>query len=66
MYSAYGMFQRELENRLASIPYVKVRSDNISISGKKGVEHFENLRKVLKIIYDNSLHLKLKNRFNVK
>ena len=54
-----GIFQRELKNRLASIPYVKVRSDDILISGKNDVEHFNNLRNVLKIIYDNGLHLNL-------
>ena len=42
VHSASGIFQRELENRLASIPYVKVRSDDILISGKNDVEHFNN------------------------
>ena len=55
-----GIFQRELENRLTSIPYVKVRSDDILISGKNDVEHFNNSRNILKIIYDNGLSLKLK------
>ena len=59
VHSASGIFQRELENRLASIPYVKVRFDDILISGEDDIEHFSNLRKVLKIIYDNGLHLKL-------
>ena len=59
VHSASGIFQRELENRLAFIPYVKVRSDNILISGENDIEHFNNLRKVLKIIYDNGLRLKL-------
>ena len=45
VHSASGIFQRELENRHASIPY--------------DVEHFNNLRKVLKIICDNGLSLKL-------
>ena len=58
VHSASGMFQRVLENRLASIPYVKVRSD-ILISGKNDIEHFNNLKNVLKIIYDNGLCLKL-------
>ena len=48
-----GIFQRELEYRLAFIRYEQVRSDDISISGKNYVEQYENLRKVLKIIYDN-------------
>ena len=59
IHSASGIFQRELENRLASISYVKVRSDNILISGKNNIEHFNNLRKVLKIIYKYGLRLKL-------
>ena len=59
VHSVSGIFQRELENRLAFIPYVKVRSDNILISGENDIEHFNNLRKVLKIIYDNGLRLKL-------
>ena len=58
VHSASGIFQRVLENRLASIPYVKVRSD-ILISGKNDIEHFNSLKNVLKIIYDNSLCLKL-------
>ena len=59
VHSASGIFQRELENRLASIAYVKVQSDDISISCKNDVEHFNNLRNVLKIIYDNGFRLKL-------
>ena len=35
------------------------RFDSISISSKKDVEHFNNLRKVLNIIYDNDLRIKL-------
>ena len=57
------IFQRELENKLASRPYVKIRSDDILISGKNDIEHFNNLRKVLKIIYDNGLRLKLQKSF---
>ena len=59
--SASEIFQRELENRLAFIPYVKVRSDDILISGKNDVEHFNNLKKILKIIYDHGLPFKLQN-----
>ena len=54
-----SLHSRELENRLASIPYVKVPSDDSLISSKNDIEHFNNLRKVLKVIYDNGLHLKL-------
>ena len=59
VHSASGIFQRELENRLAAIPFVKVRSDNILISGKNDKDHFENLSKVLEIIKVNGLRLKL-------
>ena len=59
LHSASGIFQRELENRLTSILYVKVRSDDILISTKNDIEHFNNLWNVLKIIYDNGLRLKL-------
>ena len=38
----------------------------ILMSGKNDVEHFENLRKVLKIFYDNGLHLKFKKMFSCK
>ena len=57
--SASEIFQRELENRLAFIPYVKVRSDDILISGKNDVEHCNKSSKILKIIYDNGSRLKL-------
>ena len=59
VHSASGIFQRELENRLATIPCVKVISDDILISGKNDKEHFENLSKVLEIIKVNGLRLKL-------
>ena len=35
VHSASGIFQRELENRVAHIPFVKARSDDILISGKR-------------------------------
>ena len=59
VHSVSGIFQRELENRLPSIPYVMVQSDSILTSGKNDIGHFNNLRNVLKIIYDNGLHLNL-------
>ena len=34
VHSASGIFQRELENRLVSIPFVKVRSDDVLVSRK--------------------------------
>ena len=60
VHSASGIFQRELESRLASIPFVKVRSDDILVSGRNDTKHFETLERVLKVIHDNGLCLKLK------
>ena len=60
VHAASGIFQRELaENRLAAIPFVKVRSNDILIYSKNDKEHFENLSKVLEIIKINGLRLKL-------
>ena len=57
MHSASGIFQRELESRLASIPYVKVWSDDILVSGRNDTKHFETLERVLKVVNDNGLRL---------
>ena len=57
MHSASGIFQRELESRLASIPYVKVWSDDILVSGRNDTKHFETLERVLKVVNDNGLCL---------
>lgn len=59
VHSASGIFQRELESRVAHIPFVKVRSDDILISGKNDSEHLNNLNEVLKVIKQNGLRLKL-------
>ena len=60
MHSASGIFQNELESRLASIPFVKVQSDDILVSGRNDTKHFETLERVLKVIHNNGLPLKLK------
>ena len=60
VHSASGIFQRELENSLVSIPFVKGRSDDILVSGKNDQDHFDNLKQVLKVIKANSLQLRLK------
>ena len=60
VHSASGIFQMELENRLVSIPFVKVRSDDILVSGKNDQDHFDNLKQVLKVIKANGLRLRLK------
>ena len=57
--SASGIFQREIEDLLKSVPFVKVRSDDMLISGKNDEEHLKTLETVLKIIFENGLKLKL-------
>ena len=56
--SVSGIFQLELESRVSHIPFVKVRSDDILISGKNDKEHLENLRQVLHNIQEKGLRLK--------
>ena len=48
----------ELENKVVHIPFLKVRSDDILISGKNDKEHLINLRQVLRFIQENGLRLK--------
>ena len=60
VHSASGIFHMELENRLVSIPFVKVRSDDILVSGKNDQDYFDNLKQVLKVIKANGLQLRLK------
>ena len=45
---ATGLFQRFIENALASISYAAVKFDNILISGKTDTNHSENLEKVFR------------------
>ena len=58
IHSASGIFQREMEKRLET--FVKVRSDDILISGRNDVEHLENLKSVLSILKSDGLRLKLR------
>ena len=58
--SASQIFQRELENKLVSISFVKVRSGDILVSSKNNQDHFDNLKQVLKVIKANGLRLRLK------
>ena len=60
VHSASGIFEREIENLLKGIPFVKIRSDDILISAKNNIEHLKTLQRVLKIISDNGLKLKPK------
>ena len=47
VHSATGIFQRTMEQVLAGIPHVKVRVDDILVSGRTLEECLRNLRKVL-------------------
>ena len=60
IHSASVIFQREMEKRLDKIPFVKVRSDEILISGRNDVEHLEYLKSVLSILKSDGLRLKLR------
>ena len=57
--SASQIFHREIENLLKSVPFVKVRSEDILLSGRNNEEHLKTLDSVLKIILENRLKLKL-------
>ena len=46
VHSATGIFQREMDKRMAGIPFVKVRVDDILISGRADGDHLDNLDKV--------------------
>ena len=61
IHSVSGIFQREMEKRLDKIPFVKVRSDDILISGRNDAEHLDNLKSLLSIVKSNDLKLKLRN-----
>lgn len=57
VHSTFGIFQKELENRVAHILFVKYGcSNDILISGKNEKEHLENLRQLLHIIQENGLN----------
>ena len=45
--------------KLKDIPFVKVRIDDILVSGRNNNEHFSNLTKVFDIIQRSGLRLKL-------
>ena len=60
IHSASVIFQKEMEKRLDEIPFVKVRSDEILISGRNDIEHLEYLKSVLSILKSDGLRLKLR------
>nr|XP_047132680.1 uncharacterized protein K02A2.6-like [Hydra vulgaris] len=59
VHSATGIFQREMDRRLGRLSFVKVRVDDILISGKTDAEHLNNLESVLKILKESGLTLKV-------
>ena len=50
VHSASGNFEREMEKILDKIPFIKVRSDDILISGRNYTEHLQILKSALSII----------------
>ena len=58
VHSATGIFQRIMEQRLASIPMTKVRVD-ILISGLEDDDHIQNLREVLERLSESGLTVNL-------
>ena len=58
LHSASGIFQRELETRLAPVPRRIVRVDDMLITGKDDKEHRKNLNMILKILKKNGIRLK--------
>ena len=58
VHSATGIFQRKMDQKLGHIKGVKVRVDDILISGKNDDEHLSNLSLVLKTLNENGLRVK--------
>ena len=58
VHSATGIFQRVMDQRMAGIPKVQVRVDDILITGNDDKEHLENLRRVLQALSDAGLTVK--------
>ena len=63
IHSATGIFQREMDRRLSRIPFVKVRVDDILVSGRNDEEHMANLRAVLEALRDAGLTVKMSKCF---
>ena len=58
VYSAAGIFQREMKRRLSNISFTVVRMDDVLISGEYSCEHMKNLVAVLKVLKACGLRLK--------
>ena len=63
LHSATGIFQREMEHRLCRIPFVKVRVDDILVSGLDDEDHLKNLKAVLQALKEAGLTVKMKKCF---
>ena len=48
-----------MDRRLKNVPFTVVRVDDILISGRNDEEHLSNLRKVLEILSESGLTLRL-------
>ena len=59
--SAPGIFQREMEKRLAKVPFTVVRVDDVLISGENDEAHIQNVRTVLNIMLTSGLRLRQDN-----
>ena len=59
IHSATGIFQREMDQRMSRIPFVKARVDDILISGRNDEEHMANLRSVLVKLSESGLTVKM-------
>ena len=59
VHSATGIFQRVMDQKLAGIPNVYVRVDDILVTGKDDEEHLNTLRKVLQALCDAGLTVKM-------
>jgi hypothetical protein len=58
VHSATGIFQRVMDGKLAGIPFVQVRVDDILVSGRNDQEHLGNLEAVLQALKTAGLTLK--------
>ena len=58
VHSATGIFQCEMDKRLAGIPCVKVRVDDILVTGKNDIEHLNNLGSVIQKLSEAGLTVK--------
>ena len=58
--SAPGIFQRTMENILQGIPQVRVRIDDILVTGCSEDDHIQRLREVMKRLKDAGVRLKKK------